>query len=126
MLHLSQGVSREVSHELLNCLGSKTLPCIGLHGQNILRGKKYLRRGVPLLPHSPSAVPVEAEPQPCPGPPLQVLGSSPPLLSGPFRGYGTAAARPVQDEGQTTNLYNLHYFLLSLFRYYFHVLKDVF
>lgn len=48
------------------------------------------------------------------------------LQSGLSGGEGTAAAGRVQDEGETTNLYNLRYFLLALFRYYFRVLKDVF
>lgn len=38
----------------------------------------------------------------------------------------TAAARRLQDEGETVDLYNLRYFLLSSFRYDFRVGKDVF
>lgn len=60
---------------------------------------------------------------------MQVLLIPPDILaallphSRPLGGEGTAAAGRAQDEGETTNLYNLHYFLLALFRYYFHVLK---
>lgn len=48
------------------------------------------------------------------------------LCSRPCGSEGTTAAGRVQDEGETTDLYNLHYFLLALFRYYFRVLKDAF
>lgn len=66
------------------------------------------------------------------GSPLRVLLLSPAILialllrSRPSGDQGTAAAGRVQDEGETTNLYSLHYFLLALFRYYFRVLKDLF
>lgn len=63
---------------------------------------------------------------------LRVLLISPDILialllrSRPSGDQGTAAAGRVQNEGETTNLYSLHYFLLALFRYYFRVLKDLF
>lgn len=63
---------------------------------------------------------------------MQVLLIPPDILAALFPhsrlsgGEGTAAAGRAQDEGETTNLYNLHYFLLALFRHYFRVLKGLF
>lgn len=129
MLPLSHCLSCCVSHYLQSCVRSTALTCTaGIH----LGGTKACFLCAEHLPASPPAVLSQLKSLCSLGCAVQVLLIPPDILaallpqSRPSGGEGTAAAGRAQDEGETTNLYNLHYFLLALFRYYFRVLKGAF